>query len=69
MITHYDMVSGEMIASEDPDEVTRRQPGVATPVPRLMTVQEASALHPVAPRGYGAVVMQPMTAFLYAMPD
>jgi len=69
MITHYDMVSGEVIASEGPAEVTSRRPGVAAPVPRLMTVQEASALHSLAPRGHGAVVMQPITAFLYTTLD
>ena len=69
MITHYDMVSGEVIASEDPEQVTRRRPVVATPALRLMTVQEASAPHPVASRGHGAVVMQAMKAFCYTTPD
>lgn len=60
MITHYDMITGEVIATESPHEAPIACYGVRPPVPRLMTVQEAAALHPVAPRHHDAVVMQPI---------
>jgi len=58
MITHYDMITGEVIATESPDEAPTEHHGVALPAPRLMTVHEAAALHPTRPRRHDAVVMQ-----------
>ena len=62
MITHYDMITGEVIASERPDQAATAGPGITLPVPRLMTLQEAAIAIPrrFSPHRQDAVVMQPI---------
>jgi hypothetical protein len=51
MITHYDMLTGEVIEEEAPDRphTAATQPDMAAE-PRLLTVQEANAVQKPAPR-------------------
>ena len=51
MITHYDMVTGEVIEEKTPDQpdTAVTQPDMAAE-PRLLTVHEANAAQKPAPR-------------------
>ena len=51
MITHYDMVTGEVIEENTPDQpdTAATQPHLAAD-PRLLTVQEANAVRKSVPR-------------------
>jgi len=51
MITHYDMVTGEVIEENNPDQpvAAATQPDMVA-APRLLTVQEANAARKPEPR-------------------
>ena len=63
MIWRYNIISGEEIDVQDVGRAAGNVPG-ATPIPRLMTVQEAAATEPKVAPPSPAVVMLPIEALL-----
>lgn len=67
MITHYDMSSGEVIATEHLDGLTpapAARPTAATPALRLLSVDAAEADGTPSRHAAGAVVMLPVATLL-----